>query len=79
MPVVSASITQAEWDAVEQAYYTKPKALAPCSVSLISPLMTSSLSCRCMSIWSLRIPGSSTWTRRREPLAPPRRQSQAGP
>ena len=28
MPVVSASITQAEWDAVEQEYYVKPKSLA---------------------------------------------------
>jgi hypothetical protein len=28
MPVVSASITHAEWQAVEQEYYVKPKSLA---------------------------------------------------
>jgi hypothetical protein len=28
MPVVSASITKAEWDAVEQTYFVKPKSLA---------------------------------------------------
>ena len=28
MPVVSASITQAEWQAVEQEYNIKPKSLA---------------------------------------------------